>query len=155
MPFAVSQWPNSPDPRTAQYAITGWNFGQVPPFRWILSTTGATGALAIFNSGVVLTNDFFNLTLASFRELGTLPDDLTVIMNIIGTQEPAAGPPPFTIDIQFTVFQITATLADGRLRLLFPTAIAVQGPIPVTDTSPPGMSWPNDAEITPAKWNFE
>ena len=155
MPFAVSQWPNSPDPRTSEFNRTGWNFGQVPPFTWILSTTGATGLLAIFNAGVPLRNTFNNETSGTYQEINVLPGGLTVIMNILGTQEPNPIPIPHTINIQFTVFQITATLADGVLRLLYPTAILVQGPIPVTDTSPPGSSWPNPAEITPAKWDVE
>ena len=76
MPFAVSQWPNSPDPRTNTFNQTGWNFGQVPPFTWILSTTGATGLLAIFNSGIPLRNTFANETVGTYQEIGVLPGGL-------------------------------------------------------------------------------
>jgi len=155
MPFAVSQWPYSPDPRTPAFNILGWDFGQVPPFSWIMSTTGATGFFSVFNDGVTLRNSFVLPNVGTYDPVDPLGNDLTLIMNIIGSNTPTPVPPIFTIDIQIDVFQITATVLSGRLLLLFPLAIAVQPPMTMIVAAPPGNDFPNPAILTPAKWDTE
>lgn len=56
MPFAVRQWPAPPDPRSSLYSFTGWNWGQVVSFQWVVSTFGATGAWSFLNDGFIITS---------------------------------------------------------------------------------------------------
>lgn len=153
MPFAVSQWPYSPDPRTAQFDQTGWDFGQVPPWSWIISTTAATGPFDIFNSGVVVKPFAALATETLFRQVDVLPEDITVRLSSQGFIVPFGMPPGITKTLKITIAQPEFTEAEGQIDLTFPTAIAVQGPIVMTVLPPPIGTIPNPMVLTPAKWD--
>lgn len=154
MPFAVSQWPNSPDPRLADFAIDGWDFGQVPPFTWILSTTGATGVFAPLNDGIAAFNVTVSPGFSTYRPPPGPPLSVQYNLQIEGKQ--FVDPVPFdhTIRIDLIVSAPPVIFAYiGQLRLLYPTAIAVWGPMTmVLDTPAPGTI-PNPVFATPAKWD--
>jgi len=155
MPFSVSQWPNSPDPRKPDFAIHGWNFGQVPPFSWNLSTTGATGIYGVFNGGVLLRNLFASPSSSSYAPNIPPPDNIQVNFDIFGFQTPQPGPPVHTIDIFFEIVVFTLLSYTGSFRALFPVAIAIQEPIPLVTHFPVSGSIPNPMLITPLKWDAQ
>ncbi len=153
MPFAVTQWALSPDPRPADYIVFGWDFGQMSPWQWILSTTGATGDLAVFNAGVLCVNIGNGPGFGDFAPVDPLPTGLALIFFITGTQLPAGGPPTFTNHINLQLFDVTLLLYDGDLRQTYPTAIQVQTPIIMNEFDTSRGTLPNPMKITPAKWN--
>lgn len=155
MPFAVSQWPYSPDPRQSWFNKTGWNHSQVPPWKWILSTTGATGDVAIFNGGVLVEATSMDSDLTVFENIATLPFLLTVELNSAGTQEPVGGPPGFTKSQRIQIRQDLVLIYGGTLDQLYPVAIAVQSPFDMTELGPNNGSIDNPMIATPAKWNVE
>lgn len=155
MPFAVSQWPNGPDPRQADYNILGWNFGQVPPWQWIVSTTDATGLLAVFNDGVLCVNVFNSPSIGIFVVVDALPGGLALIFSITGTQEPAGGPPTFTIHANLQFFKDTGLLYTADLKPTYPVAIQVQSGFVMVEFSTAFGTFPNPVIITPAVWDAE
>jgi len=155
MPFAVSQWPNSPDPRPPDFAIDGWNFGQVPPFSWKMSTTGATGIYAFFNAGITLRNVFSSPSISFYDPVIPPPNFVVTTLVISGFQTPQAGPPLHTIAFGFDILVETALNFRGDLLLLFPTAIAIQGPIPLVEIQPSDGTIPNPMELQPLIWDAE
>lgn len=153
MPFAVTQFALSPDPRPVNYITFGWDFGQMSPWKWILSTTGATGTLDVFNAGVKCHNVFASPGTGIFVVDDVLPDDLALIFNISTTQIPAGGPPTFTVGIDLQFFWLTTLLYNAQLRQTYPTAIQVQAPITTTEFDTSRGTFPNPLQIEPAKWN--
>ncbi len=154
MPFAVSQWPYSPDPRLAQFDNPGWDYGQVPPWTWILKTTGATGLAAIFNSGVTV-KPFAQVPGAvTFENVDVLPDDVTCILAHTTFQDPIGPPGPFTVFMAIVIRQLGSPEFSGTLDQLYPTAIAIQGPFPMQKIGIGVGTMPNPVETTPAIWNF-
>ena len=153
MPFAVTQWALNPDPRPVDYITFGWDFGQMSPWKWVVSTTDATGELAVFNDGILCHNDLNSPSFGSFVPDVVIPHDIAIVFTITGTQLPAGGPPTFTIEIQLDVFHLTAFLYQGRLRATYPTAIQIQSPIVMVELDPVFGTIPNPMQITPVKWN--
>ena len=153
MPFAVTQWPKNPDPRLPTYISEGWDFGQLSSWKWILATTDATGTLAIFNSGVRCHNVFNSPTSGIFVVDATLPDDLALIFNITADQVPQVGPPTWTVKIDLQIFWLTTLLYSRIFLQLYPTAIAVQGPIAMVEFDTSRGTIPDPMTLTPAKWN--
>jgi len=155
MPFAVRQWPSSPDPRSSFYSYEGWNWGQVVSFRWVVSTTDATGAWAFLNSGFVvssISDDGIDTQWSA-----VLPDSggTSVTLSKFG-HAPPVGVPPFTIEWQLTV-DVPSTGEQGRafLNELWPDAILARGPLVMLDSGSPIADLPNPVTFTPAIWNFE
>lgn len=155
MPFAVAQWPHRPDPRSTAFAINGWNVGQVPPFSWTLATTGATGIWSFLNGGVLLRNTFASMSFSNYAPIIPPPFFITIQLTIDGFQIPQAGPPVHTIDQILALGVETSAAFTGRQRLLFPVAIAVQGPITMVEDSPSDGTIPNPVTLTPAIWSAE
>jgi len=155
MPFAVSQWPYSPDPRLSTFNHTGWNFGQVPPWKWIIKTTGATGDVSIFNAGVLVEPTSQTPDDTVFVNVAHLPHGLTVELNSNGTQEPVGPPPGFTKALRIQIRQHLSLIWGGSLDQLYPIAIAVQSPFPMTLLGMNNGTIPNPMTTTPAKWDVE
>jgi len=155
MPFAVRQWPVRPDPRSAAFAIDGWDFGQVPPFSWLLSTTGATGIWSFLNDGIVLRNTFASPSFSAYVPVIPPPFFIVTTLNINGFQTPQVGPPVHTIHFSFGLFVETSHAFQCDLRLLFPTAIQVQGPITAVFVGPSDGTIPNPLFLTPRIWDAE
>ncbi len=153
MAFAVSKWPYTPDPRQASFDNLGWDYGEVPPWQWVLQTTGATGVYAIFNAGVMLEPFAALATETLWREVIALPDTLTVILSSLSILPPAGGPPLVSKRLFLRILSGGFTKAQDTLDALFPTAIAVQTPFDMVVVSPPVGTIPNKMELTPAKWN--
>lgn len=154
MAFGVSQWPYTPDPRLSDFAIIGWGEGQVPPWAWIISTTGATGIYEPYNSGVAVRNTIRTPTLGEFFQDSDLPGNVNVRWTTTGTQAVAPGPPPFTMDMLLKIQVLTVTVWVAQIRALYPTAIAVQGPFVKLAGGTPGGTIPNDMFCTPAPWDI-
>lgn len=153
MAFAVSQWPYTPDPRTAQFDNLGWDFGQVPPWQWVLSTTGATGVYAPFNAGVML-EPFAVLAIETvWRQVIALPDNMSVRLSSLSTLPPAGGPPLVSKTLNIKIQEFGFTKAEGTITALFPTVLAVQTPFNMGVSQPPVGTIPNPMKLTPAKWN--
>ncbi len=153
MPFATTQWANSPDPREPDYIIEGWDSGQLSPWQWILATEDATGDLAVFNDGVNFENVTRSKTGGTFDPVSSLPGLLEVFFQITTQQTPAGGPPTWTVQIELFIRWFSELLYTGILRQTFPVAIAVQGPIVMTEFSTTHGTLPEPMTITPAKWN--
>ncbi len=155
MPFRVSQWPYSPDPRTAQFDNPGWDYGQVPPWAWVIDTSDATGLAAVFNDGVLVKPTTVLPGQVTFENVDVLPDDVTVEMKHTTFQEPVGPPPLATVFITVIIRQLGLPEFSGVIGLLYPTAIAVQGPVPMQKVGAGVGTMPNGTETTPAIWNAE
>lgn len=153
MPFSVTQWPKEPDPRAPAYIVNGWNVGQLSPWKWVVSTTGATGALSIFNAGILCHNTFNSASFGNFETDDTLPGSLALVFTIAGTELPAGGPPTFTIAVNMQFFFITTLLYTAVLRVTYPTALQVQTGFTMVEFDTGHGTFINPVLITPAKWN--
>lgn len=154
MPYAVSQWPYSPDPRAASFDLIGFNYGQVPPWAWVLSTTDATGLAEPFNGDGVIVKPFTILPQqVSWSNVDPLPDDVSVTMNHSGFPVPVP-PGPNTQFHSFIVWQGVLPEFSASFGLLWPDAI-VQRPFPVATKVGLGIgTMPNPLVATPAIWNI-
>lgn len=153
MPFGVSQWPYSPDPRPVDFDQPGWNHSQVAPWAWTVKTDGATGAYVPFNVGVIVKPTFVVPGLTQFSNPISLPGGISVLVQTLGTAEPTGPPPGVTKRIQVEVFDDDMQTWNGTLELLYPVAIAAQSPFDMVNTSPPSGTIPNPIQLIPAKWN--
>ena len=155
MPYAVAQWPYSPDPRPPDFNQPGWDFGQVGPWRWRVQTEDATGIYVAFNDGVVFEAVDPSLPEDTlFLPLADLGNDLEGFLSIKGFEEPF-GSPPFTksFGIRFDVLGLT--VFGGGFNLLYPKAIQVHGPFDMAEDNPSDGTIPEPMTITPVKWNAE
>jgi len=153
MAYGVSQWPYSPDPRGPDFAIKGWDFGQVPPYRWTVKTTDALYPYDIFNQGVRIEPWYDSPSLSLYRPVDTLPLGITCEMSIFGSQIPIGGGAGTTIQIFLVIGAAGVDPVNGVIRMLWPTAIKKHGPIDMTSMGLPSEEFPNPATITPRKWN--
>ncbi len=155
MPFGVTQWGYSPDPRPPSFCTQGWNFGQIPPWRWFMKTTGAESPYEALNTGVLWTlNESigFGLGFAYYKPVVPIP----------GVDDPDLH--VFTTD--FAGFGQTVAWfcsfflpphpdeAVGTIAEFFPIAIAERSFAMVTGGTGGGLI-PNPLVISPRKWNFE
>lgn len=155
MAFAVSQWPYSPDPRTALFSAQGWAFGAVAPWVWLLTSPGATGAYADLVSGVICKplSDLGSFT----RWEGFSNTGLGTQYQFDKTWRPAAGETDTSLDFALNFYNIGRPDAGGNSSAVWPEAIQVLGPIEML-TSPGGdpiPELPNGVSLTPAVWNTE
>ena len=153
MPYAVSQWPYSPDPRAPDFALYGWDVGQVPPFRWTIKTTNALAPFEIFNTGVVVEATTIAPDDTTWTNVDSLPAGVTCFVRIKGTQEPVSGPPDFTILLEIELADNVGPADDGFASMEYPTAIAVHTVPTVGLPSGPDIRLPDPVTITPRKWN--
>lgn len=153
MPFAVTQWAVEPDPREPDFNIIGFNVGQLPPWTWILATTNATGIWSIFNDGILVRPTTLLPEDTVFEEVGTLPDDITVIVSSKGQQLPVGPPPGITKSIGIILRESLVDRWSGGEEWLYPDAIRVFGGIDMAEDSPSDGDIPDPMSLTPAKWN--
>jgi hypothetical protein len=155
MPFAVSQWPYSPDPRPPDFGIAGFDFGAVPPWRWLMESTGALSPYDPLNAGMVWEAAFHTVDSMQFAPLVPLIGVDDQVLEFFGTQEPSGGPPGVTMFMQVR-FENTGPLQQSGSRLLlYPPAIQVNGPFNMLNQGVPSVLIPNPIEITPVVFDFE
>jgi len=155
MPFEVSQWPYSPDPRKPDFNQPGWDFGQVGPWKWIVSTDNATGIYEQFNDGVIFEAVDPSLPEDTlFLPIVDLGNDLEGFLSIKGLQEPL-GAPPFTKSFGIRFDVLALTVYGGGFNLLYPVAIQVHGPFNMAVDNPSAGTIPEPMFITPAIWSLE
>lgn len=154
MPFAVTQWPKEPDPRLPDFSIDGWDVGKLPPFVWILSTIGATGVFAPLNLGITAYNRIAGPGFGQWKPNPGPPLSVQYNLQIQGFQTVQPLPIPHTIRIDLIVSAPPVIFAYiGILRLTYPDAISVIGPITMVFQNPAPGTIPNPVFLTPAKWN--
>lgn len=143
MPLTVTAWPYMPDPRSPFFSIRGYAFGQVPPPKFFLKTTGALAPFDNLNDGVLVSlaldlpertdyeseDSFDCLTKFGFATVQPTPVDHTVRMNL----DLARAGPLNNI---------------GDVHLEFPNAIRVWSIATVPDYPPPNRV-PNIVTVTP------
>lgn len=154
MPFGVSQWPYDPDPRLPDFDLFGFDFGQVPPWAWILSTTNATGLAAVFNGGVVIKPTIILPGQVTFANVDTLPDLVTCTVKHSGFLEPVGPPPDKTLFMTPIIRQDGNPEFSGVLGQLYPVAIKVHTPIPMTKVGIGIGTMPDPMKLTPAVWDI-
>jgi len=155
VPFAVTNWPYSLDPRPASFGGVGWGFGAVPPWAWIMSTTNATGPWTSLNDGILvktLTDDF------TVTEWNGLNGGGTVLASVTktGTQ------PPTSPTNSLRIVPRVVTIPPGRnslslVVLSYPFAVAVFGGFVMIDlgTGLPDVDLPDPVQIVPAIWDHD
>ncbi len=150
MPFAVTQWGYSPDPRPPDYALTGFDFGQLPPWRWTMKTTGALDPYGALNTGVTWQRTSNTVSFASFLPVVPIPDVTDPFLNFSGTPAPVGG---FTVEWFIGFFTTGADPAtEGTLTELWPLAIKTRA-FTMTNVNGGDPFFPNPLVITPHKWN--
>lgn len=152
MPFAVTQAGYSPDPRQPDFAIEGFNFGQLPPWRFLMETTDAIFPYESLNDGVVWERSAHGIDFCSYQPLAPIPDVTDPQLGFSGTQEPSGG---FTIN-WFCLFFMTGAgpATTGFLDELYPLAIKTRSFTMENVAGPPPFI-PNPLVITPRKWNLD
>lgn len=155
MPFRVRQWPVSPDPRSSIFTFVGWNWGQVVSWRWVMSSTEATGIYSFLNDGIVLDQNGFDDTNALWQRQGDLVDP-SVYTLAKGGFDPPIGGTPHTIELRVNIApELPVNPSIGGLDFLYPNAIRVFGPFDMTILGVPNADIPNGVTLTPVIWDFE
>lgn len=153
MPFAVKQWPDSPDPRASDYIVEGWDAGQLSPWQWILATEDATEELAVFNDGVLCVNITHTKTFGGFQPVVALDGELNIIFTIVSATPAFGTSPSHTNEIEIWIFWFSTLLYRGNVKQLFPIAIQVQEPINMVEFDTTFGTITEPMSVTPAKWN--
>lgn len=153
MAFAVSQWPYSPDPRTALFSAQGWAFGAVAPWAWLLTSPGATGAYADLVEGVIVkpSEDLgFYTRWEGFSDTG-----LGTQYQFDKTSRGNVGNEEVSLDFALSFFNISEPNAGGNASAVWPEAISVLGPWEMLTTpgGNPIPDIPNGVSLTPAVWD--
>lgn len=155
MPYAVSKWGYSPDPRAPDFGPVGYEFGAFPPYRWVSKTTDAEGIYAFLNEDYLWSANAQLPNRVRYVPVTPEPGIFPQELNIFGTNEPAGGPPTFTIRCKFELFRsFEPEYAVGEEFETYPYAIQEKS----IDVVAPGTGAggiPNPLVFTPAKWNFE
>lgn len=153
MAFEVTQWPKNPDPRLPDFNLFGFDAGMVPPWRFLLETTGATGDVSIYNAGVVIEAKTTAAASTRYEDLGGLPQDQLCELQSDGTQLPVGGPPGITKTLTVILRQDFLEIWKGTIKLLYPTAIRVFGGFNMVLVGANNGTVPNPMTCTPLKWN--
>lgn len=155
MPFAVSKWPYSPDPRTGVFGGYGWAPVAVPSWQWMVATTNATGRWAPVNDGILIPSlaDSFGFTLWEGPNV-----EASIVASIFrfGFQPPISGPISQRLNVQLATTPPTS-LAVATINYFYPNAIQVFGGFLMFDTAT-GLrdpDLPDEVTLTPALWNLE
>lgn len=153
MPFAVSQWPYSPDPRGPGYSVIGWNFGQVVSWKWLCESTDATGRYAFLNDGLIVESTFDDGATTTWGGSPAFPPSTVVSVVKIGLPAPG-GAPTRTITFTFQIFTDPPPVIVQAVEIFtWPIAIQKFGPWTVRRLGVPVPEIPNGVTITPANWN--
>ena len=153
MAYGVSQWPYSPDPRLPSFDLIGFNFGQVPPWAWRLSTTNATGLAAPFNGEGVIVKPFTILPQqVSFSNVDGLPDDVSVTTNHSGFPIPVP-PGPGTQFHSVIIWQGVLPEFSASFGMLWPVAIQARAYPTMQKVGSGTGTMPDPLVATPVKWN--
>ena len=152
MAFGVSQWGYSPDPRGPDYALTGFDFGQLPPWRWMMTTTGALAPYEILNTGLVWQRNANDVKSASFVPIVPTPGITDAFLSLRGTALPSGGITMEWFCSFFTTGHPSAT--EGFINELYPLALKTRSFTMLNTGLPPPLI-PNPLVITPRKWNLD
>jgi len=152
MPFAVSQWPYSPDPRGPGFSVIGWHFGQVVSWKWLVTSSAATGRYSFLNDGLIVASTFDDGATTTWG--GSPPFPPTTVVSLVKVGLPApGGVPPRTITFRLQIFTGPPPLIVEALELFtFPVAIQQFGPWVVRLLGVPVPEIPNGVTITPTNW---
>lgn len=153
MPFGVSQWGYSPDPREPDYAPSGFDFGQLPPWRWMMKTTDALSPYEILNTGLVWEADSHTVSGARFLPIIATPQFEFPDLSFSGSLLPSGG---ITIEWFCSFFNTGHPSGTfGFLNELYPKAIKTRSFTMLNTGVPPPSLIPNPLVITPRKWNLD
>lgn len=154
MPFAVSKWPYSSDPRGPEFGGHGWAWGAVAPYAWILSTTNASGPWTFLNDGIILKSSYDDLNTTLWDAVDLTPGE-EVRLSKFGAEPPSFPPNSIVLTVQFrTGFPIK--LSEDFQFYEYPDAVQVFDGFVVTEvgTGDPDPFIPDPVKVTPAKWNI-
>lgn len=150
MAFGVRKFPDSNDPRPANFCWRGWEFGALPAYRYILSTTGASGSFVLLNDGVLVLYgseiDPVNYWLRS--DSPSLP--FTSALEISGYETLQTVPVDHTIRWHLVFSAGGQPTHDGSSYAVRPNAITGWPTVAVAPIGPGSNSIPNPVTITPA-----
>lgn len=147
-PLTVRAWPNFPDTRGPNFSLAGFAWGQVPPFKFFMVTTGAFPPFEELNDGVVITSFIDD-------DIKTVYEDVASKYTYIKQpfDPPQPGPPEFSVVQSLTLQPEAGTVYTGQIDQFFPDAIQMLT-IPVSvNIGAPGLI-PNPVVLHPRPWNF-
>ncbi len=150
MPFGVTQWGYSPDPRQVDYALLGFNFGQLPPWRWSMKTTDALPPYEILNDGLIWQRVAHSNDDAAFAPIVATPGITGASLSLRGTEFPSGG---VTMEWYCGFFMTGDPFqTEGFINELYPVALTTRA-FTMLNGGPPPVLIPNPLVITPHKWN--
>lgn len=149
MPLTVRAWPDSTDPRGSHFSLLGYSFGQVPPNKFLLTTTGALEPYDQFNTGVLIVATDDTPPTTTYDDGG-----FDTILLKTGQPEPIGVPIPWTVRLLLAIQVPPEPLYLGQIDLAFPAAIRTYS-IPMVSTGGPPNHLPNPILLTPENHLFE
>ncbi len=155
MPFAVTQWGYSPDPREPDFGLIGFNFGQIPPWRWVSKTTFADAPFTALNDDFLWEADTFTSSFVLYKPTVPIPGIFFQNLQFSGTALPQGGPPTFTTSwlCSFRNF-FPPPISEGTLKETYEDAIGVRS-FAMSGMGTGGPLFPNPLVFTPQKWNAD
>ena len=134
------------------FALTGFDVGQLPPWRWFMKTTDAEDPYGPLNTGVVWECSAFGVDFASYLPLVPIAGITDANLGFSGTPAPSGG---VTVN-WFCEFFLTGAdpATRGFFGELYPTAID-EREFDMINQTLPGKFIPEPLVITPRKWNLD
>jgi len=155
VPFAVSNWPYSPDPRSSAFSAYGYAFGSVAPWQWIVSSHGASGAWEFLNAGVLTRSIFDDFATTVWSKVPESPVVAFVELRKEATQE-IVGSPPRTVHYQVNIEPSPFDpFGTADLFLEWPVANRAWTGLELQNGGIPIPEVPNGIDLTPALWSLE
>ena len=153
MPFRVTQWPYSPDPRPPSFNVIGWDFGQVPPYKWHVSAVGANGPWVDLVEGWTVDPTVVTASPGDYQGDGPASGGLDAQLIIEGFQGEDIIIVGHSIAMILIVNSPGQPQGFGSVQLTFPTAIQKHSFDSFEIGGSPSDFLPNPPTITPLLWS--
>lgn len=153
MPYGVRKFPNSADPRAADFAIVGFAFGAVPAIKYRLRTTGASGLYLPFNGGQVIGVDMISPNYNTWEHAASMSFPVNISLAIFGYRDLQPGSPPYSVAWTLSIIGVGDFAYIGNASAAFPNAITGWPTIPMTYSGVGPSEIPNPITLEPCIWD--
>lgn len=153
MPFAVSKWPSSGDPRNPGHLLIGFEYGARAPWAWLVQSVDANGWAAELATGVRISQIFADVEQGQFARDPQPPLSIEVNASPFGYEPPVVSPPGATLNWLFAIVGAGGEIAAESLWLTLPNAIQVFTFENLAFFGADPSTIPNPVTMTPIKWD--
>lgn len=153
MPFGVSKWPASGDPRWVSNLSVGFQYGACAPYKFFMQSVGANGVFAQLAAGVMIEQTYADFEQGQYENPVRLPWELWCSAAPFGYDPPVVFPPGANVNWLMSVVTREGAIAAESLWLTSPNPIQVFTFDSFVIFGADASTIPNAITITPRKWD--